>query len=188
MKSIVTTLLALIVSFQTSASTIGSKSLANAIDDFSYALTVEWDQKNQDQYRDIINNFQESVSEILRKENLSTKELMATLKEKMPDNKIAQELELKLSMVPDAEKVPLLQKMIVEQNNSFYKKGASWNGEAVIGVGVLVGVLALLTVLALVSAGGGKGDCVNYQEQEHYDVVSGQYYVTKYCSEYASAH
>lgn len=186
MRIFLASLLVFIISFETSASTIKSMSLVDAIDDFTYALTVEWDQKDQGQYQSIKDRFQKSMSDIMVKEGLSSEQVIVTIRDAISDKKVAQEIETKLSMIPDAEKINFLQQLITEQNNHLYKKGASWNGEGIMAVGILVGALALLAVLALVSAGGGKGDCHNYEEQEHYDVVSGNYYTTTYCAEYAS--
>ena len=186
MRKLFASLLVLLISFETSASTLKNMALSNAIDEFTYALTVEWDQKDQVQYQNLQNQFKKEISDIVMKEGLTGEQVMLAIKGSMPDPKVAQEIEAKLKMVPDSEKINFLQQLISEQNNHLYKKGASWNGQGIMAVGILVGALALITVLALVSAGGGKGDCVNYEDQEHYDVVSGSYYTTTYCAEYAS--
>ena len=60
-------------------------SLKNVLDEYRFALTVEWDQKDLRQLESIKESFQSGVKRIIQEEKLTTADLMDYLKENSHD-------------------------------------------------------------------------------------------------------
>lgn len=112
-----------------------------AIDEFQYALTVEWDQKNQAFHDQKVNELVQDLSKL----NLSSKELMSAVKAQINDKNIAKEFE-EVVAISVAKNLSLEEtaKMLAPRINAIYGKGASWNGNA----GAILGGAVLITILA----------------------------------------
>jgi hypothetical protein len=118
--------------------------LKQALDEFYYSMTVEWDQKDPEILR--------AQEQLLAKRLITeiaaglTKEELASLFSQTTNldlNELMMEIQRLNLQSPDDIKALLINKM-----HARYFKGASWNGEAV-GM-VLVAALAAFIVIGLV--------------------------------------
>ncbi len=154
---------------QVSAGT--NNSLKAAFDEFNYAVTVEWDQKDQTVYNDAVNKFQKKI-EVLQKSGLSNEDLIKFAKERVLDKKLSKDLDTFLKTV-EVNKMNSsdARKYVLNNMNSTVAKGASWTSD-----GVIIGIVAIALILVIVvaastpSTGGGYyGGSNCYDEYVCYD-------------------
>ena len=112
-----------------------------AIDEFQYALTVEWDQKDQAFHDPKLNELVQNLSEL----NLSSKELMSAMKSQINDKNISKEFE-EVVAISVSKNLSLEEttKILAPRIHTIYGKGASWNGDA----GAIMGGLVIISILA----------------------------------------
>ncbi len=148
---ILTTFLSFILSFGLMAGT----SVETLVDNYNYAMSVEWDQK------DVIFHqakTQELISE-LSKIQVSPQELMSLVEKKNPANLDLLKAKLSLMNLSSPEAIS---REILEMSPSLYSKGSSWNGAVVYSGGMLL-ILALVVFYTMnskeqVCAGTSMGD------------------------------
>ena len=143
----------------TSALANSNSGLKSAFDELNYSLTVEWNQKDKSFYDAQMKKFNSTLKE-LQSRGLTNAQLIEFVKSEVKDAKVARDMETAFTMIQ-------LQKMNASQAASYmtetmkksYSVGASWNGDAVvyIGLGVLLVVVALAVAAGGVSAGGNGG-------------------------------
>ncbi len=152
-KRLITLMMVLAIT-TTSAFANTNSGIKAAFDELNYSLTVEWDQKDKAFYDKKMASFKTKLSE----SKLSNSEMIAFVKSEVKDAKIARDMETALNMIQ-------LQKMsrseaanyMTETMKKSYSVGASWNGDAVLYIGL--GVLLVVVALAVVAGGstGGNG-------------------------------
>lgn len=157
-KKLITLMMVLAIT-TTSAFAQSNAGLKSAFDELNYSLTVEWNQKDKAFYDVQMKKFNASLKELQAK-GLTNAELIAFVKSEVKDAKVAKDMETAFNMIQ-------LQKMNASQAANYmtetmkksYNVGASWNGDAVlyIGIGVLLVVVALAVAAGGVSAGNGGG-------------------------------
>ena len=132
------------------ASTGSVQALEKLIDEHTYTMTVEWDQKDKAFQDQETAKFLGSMRELMQNQDLSTKDVESLVEKKVTDHKAFESLRLKLALqgVDTAEEFL----SYVQKNQSdFYVKGASWNASTTVGVimGTLVvgffGLMLLMT-------------------------------------------
>ncbi len=133
--------------------------LKAAFDELNYSLTVEWNQTDKAFYDAQMKKFSNTIKELQAK-GLTNNDLIAFVKAEVKDAKIARDMETAFTMIQ-------LQKMsqsdaanyMTETMKKSYSVGASWNGDAVlyIGLGVLLLVVALSASAGGSSSGGSNG-------------------------------
>lgn len=159
-KKLVTLMLA--VAFTTTTAFANTNSgLKAAFDELNYSLTVEWNQKDKAFYDAQMAKFKTTLKDLQAK-GLSNAELISFVKSEVKDAKVARDMETAFTMIQ-------IQKMsqseaanyMTETMKKSYSVGASWNGDAVmyIGLGVLLVVVALSVAAGGVYSGGGGGYC-----------------------------
>jgi uncharacterized protein YoaH (UPF0181 family) len=160
----------MVVSFFTvNAQAVTQNGLKAAFDELNYALTVEWDQKDQDFYTEQMKQFSAQIRELQAK-GMTNAQLIAFVKSEVKDAKVARDLETAFNMISinkmNSEEAS---KYMVETMKKSYSAGASWNGEAI--VYLAVGVLFVAAAIAIANG--------NYSS-------SGTYYCTDYyvCRDY----
>ncbi|MES2527088.1 MAG: hypothetical protein V4598_08365 [Bdellovibrionota bacterium] len=157
-KKLITLMMVLAIT-TTSAFAQTNSGLKSAFDELNYSLTVEWNQKDKAFYDAQMKKFNASLKELQAK-GLTNAELIEFVKSEVKDAKVAKDMETAFNMIQ-------LQKMNASQAANYmtetmkksYSVGASWNGDAVlyIGLGVLLVVVALAVAAGGVSAGNGNG-------------------------------
>lgn len=101
------------------------RALKDLVDDYTYSMTVEWDQSNQDFYQSKTEEFQKQLS-VLVENGLTEQEVKSVFPEVNQN-------------VPEGE----LASFILNNHKSFYTKGASWN-EMIIFYGLSATILVVL--------------------------------------------
>ena len=121
-----------------------------AIDELSFALTVQWDQKDASFKKEATDRFNERVAQF-QKEGGTQKQLLDAMKAKMPDAQISRDLE-SLAEIAVSKKLPgaLIQELTLAYVNKTQTRGASYSSEF-LQVAIPVGIMVI--VVGLVIAG-----------------------------------
>lgn len=152
--------------------------LKAAFDEMNYALTVEWDQKDQSFYEGELKKFNAAVRE-LQKKGLTNQQMIDFAKSQIKDAKIAKDLETAFTMIT-------INKMSSEEASQYmldtmkraYSNGASWGGEVLVYLGLGLLVVGLAVGLSGAPTGGGYGTC--YDDCYYYNVYCTDYYGYSY--------
>jgi hypothetical protein len=127
------------------AATGSASALEKAVDEYQYALSVEWDQKDVKFYDAQTVAFLNKLQTLIKENGVSKNEIMTFAENRMSNKAAVEALKLKLSLLSTAASTQELAALVRENAKDLYAKGASWNGEVVIGVAivaVIVGVIA----------------------------------------------
>jgi hypothetical protein len=141
---VISLLLSLCFTFNVMASTGTVQELEKAIDEYQFAMTVEWDQKDQSFVKKTTDAFYGNLSELMER-GLTQEEVMNVISQKTKNPKDIEVLKLKLkSLAGNAHSSSDLAQAIAENSKLLYSNGASWDGSVIITGGVLVVVAALI--------------------------------------------
>ena len=183
-------LLSLVVAFCFSmnvmASTGSISALERAVDEYQYALSVEWDQKDAKFYDAQTMAFFSKLSTLIKTEGLTQTQIISYAEKRMNNKAALDAMKLKLSLLSKANSAQELAALVRENSKDLYARGASWNGEVLIGaavVAVIVGVLAYAVWFSVTH------ECVAYQTQwvcGSYNTCYGGYYNNHWCGGYAT--
>lgn len=174
----------LVVGFLASApvgASTNAQTLRAAMDEFNYAVNVEWDQKDQAFYDAQMERFQTVLSD-LSKQGMTQKEMLTEAQALVKDSRTAAELEKTLQLIEannlsSAESRKLVMEMIAQSHS----RGANWSGDILWTVGPILALVLVIAVLASGSSScGGEGQpecpvntcnygyhyqCFNYYDQ-----------------------
>ena len=145
---LITLFLSLCLSLNVLASSGSIEALEQELDEYQYALTVEWDQKDNAFYEAKTEKFFDSMSALMSSQKITQKEILAMVEAKSKNKKATEALKLKLSLmdknIPEKELIHTLK----DSAKDLYGSGASWIGGIdqeyfLIGLGIaaLVGYL-----------------------------------------------
>ena len=171
----VSLLVAFCFSLNVMASTGTIQELERSIDEYQYALTVDWDQKDEKFYEERTQIFFNQMAKLIEA-GLSQKEIQTLVEKRVNNNKAVEALKLKLSLTAKNVSSEELAKVVKEATKDLYAQGASWNGYMVfpwIAGGI---VIALLAYGAWWDA---NHECVAYENQyvcNTYNTCNGQVY------------
>lgn len=154
--------------------------LRQAMNDFNYAVNVEWDQQDPAFYEAQMDRFQ-SVMGQLSAQGMTQVEMLNEAKSMVKDARTAAELEVTLQLIESRNLSSAeTKKLVMDMMKSSHSRGASWSGSAMISVGVLVGVILLVALVGGKPTCGGEGQlecatpacaygyhyqCFNYYDQ-----------------------
>ena len=142
---------------------IFAKTLQQSFEEYQYALTVEWDQKDQKFYQEKTDAFFKDLSVAMSAGDLEKEKLMAFAEDKISNKKALEAFKLKLQLLsPEASSAQIAQ-LITSSAKEFSSQGASWNGSAFMQNAGLVVILAFLVYSAIFSA---THECVAYEETD----------------------
>lgn len=140
----------LIFSFTVTHSQASVEGLRSAYNELTYTLEVEWDQKNPEFKKEKIQKFHGEL-EKLQEAGLTNAQLLEFALSEVKDTSLRKEIQTLFTMVrinslSKTETYKLLQQTL--DKNA--KRGASWNGDAVLTyVGVILFVVAAIYVATL---------------------------------------
>jgi hypothetical protein len=162
------TMMMVVSIFTVNAYAASNSGLKAAFDELNYALSVEWNQKDQEFYSAQMKKFSEVVHDLQAK-GLTNSQLIDFVKAEVKDEKVARDMQTALTMISIQKMSPseAADYMSKTMKNS-YAKGASWSGDAtmlLLGVGVLAIVIAV--ALSGSYSGGGNG-CYDYYTCDTY--------------------
>lgn len=164
------------VCFSAFAVTPNQIALKQAFDEFHYALSVDWDQKDQAFFQAKSEDFNQSLTNLM-KQGLTKEDLIGFAKSEIKDAKQADEIVARLNRLNVATMTEKdLSKTVLDMRSSLYSNGASWQGA---GDGILIG-LGVVALLGFAVWFGLNYHCARYNSCGSIDCYSG-YYVSS-CS------
>lgn len=143
MKKLMSLVLALSFSMNVFASAATSE-LEKSIDSYQYAMTVEWDQKDQKFADAQTQAFFAEMGKLISEKGLTQEEIISLAEKKIANKQTVEAIKLKLSLVGSVKNSAELNSVLKDISKDMYSKGASWNGDAVLIGGVVVLVVALV--------------------------------------------
>jgi hypothetical protein len=144
MKKIISFVLLLCLSMNVMAGTVGVQKLEKHLDDFQYAMTVEWDQKDEAFKAAKTKEFNAALEKIILEDGIGQLEIMSLLQKKVINKDALNAIQLKLSLLGNASTPEALAKSLEASTKDMYTQGASWNGEVVIPLAIGVIVVAII--------------------------------------------
>ncbi|WP_408097106.1 hypothetical protein ACJVC5_18905 [Peredibacter sp. HCB2-198] len=140
----VSLLVAFCFSLNVMASTGTIQELERSIDEYQYALTVDWDQKDEKFYDEQTQIFFGKMEKLIQA-GLSQKEIQTFVEKRVNNNKAVEALKLKISLLAKNASSEELAQVVKEATKEIYAQGASWNGYVIfpwIAGGIVVALLA----------------------------------------------
>ncbi len=140
----VSLLVAFCFSLNVMASTGTIQELERHMDEYQYALSVEWDQKDQAFYDAQTKIFFEKMSKLVSA-GLTQEEVLQMVEAKTKNKAALEALKLKISLLSKNATSEELAEIVKQSSKDLYSEGASWNGEVVFSVViglVVIGALA----------------------------------------------
>ncbi len=185
--------LLLVLCFSANVFAGSTAGLERALDEYQFALTVEWDQKDQKVYQAKTDAFFAEMAKVISQEGLSREQIISVAEAKMKNKAQLEALKLKLALAGKAGSSQELGKVLQESVKDMYSSGASWNGEAVlpilggIAVAALIGYVIWFHATHECVATDQRWECSSYTECDSY----GDYCYTDescgwetYCTQY----
>jgi hypothetical protein len=166
------TMMMVVAIFTVSAHANTQNGLKAAFDEMNYALSVEWDQKDQSFYEGQLKKFTATVRE-LQKQGLTNQQMIDFAKSQVNDVKVAKDLETAFSMITiNKMSSEEASKYMMESMKRSYSNGASWNGDVLVYLAVGLLIVALAVGLSGSSNGGGNynGGTTCYDDCYWYNV------------------
>ena len=157
----VSLLVAFCFSLNVMASTGTVQELERHMDDYQYALSVEWDQKDQAFYDAQTKNFFEKMSKLVAA-GLTQEEVLKMVEAKTKNKVALEALKLNISLLSKNATAEELAEMVKQSSKDLYSEGASWNGEVVFSVVIGLVVIGALAYSIWWSA---THECVAYENQ-----------------------
>ncbi len=117
-----------------------------ALNSLQYDLTVEWDQKDNQVFNRMMNQFQDQLQQ-LKNKGLSNEDIKEILLEKVIDPKLKEVIVFQASL-HQFDDIKNLSQFAWEKRDGLYASGASWNGDVVLK-SVLAFIFVGLIVLAI---------------------------------------
>lgn len=146
MKLTLTILLTFAFSLQAFASSSSPPTLREAVDEYIYTITVDWDQADPDTRIMAENKFFSSLVTIQMTNGLNTSELVELFSEKISDPQILNALINEAKGIDEGSSPEAVLNLLKSRYRDLSDRGASWNGAAVAfygGVGlVFIAVLS----------------------------------------------
>lgn len=117
--------------------------LESKIDEYNYAVTVEWDQKDQSFFDKETQKFTQELDKLFSEQGLTSAELTTLLEKKIKDKNLLNSIKLKISLMKSLSPKEIMDSL---KKDNLYSHGASWSGDTQIWIigGVVVVALALL--------------------------------------------
>lgn len=136
-------LLCLCLSMSALASTNSIQALEKGMDDYHFALTVEWDQKNKEFYNKKTEEFFASVKEAMN-EGVTKAEILKLVESRTKNPQSLEAIKLKMNVLTvQADNQKELAELLRISSADFYQQGASWNGDVALytAFGILAAAL-----------------------------------------------
>ncbi len=117
------------------------RDLEISLDEYHYALTVEWDQNDKDFYNAQTEKFFAAV----RACGLSKEEVLSFVEKKAKNKSTVDSLKLKAEIFSkQADSSKELAELLLNSSSDFYSQGANWTGDTVLIGGIVIVLGALI--------------------------------------------
>lgn len=141
------------------ASTADVQKLEKHFDEFQYAMTVEWDQKDQKFFEEKTAEFYKNLQGL----KLSEKDILNLAEKKAVGRETIEALKLKLSLMAPDKSAEEIASLLKESSNDLYRTGASLNANVEFTIETILGFAAV--ILLTLSLDGPDEKCVEYAEK-----------------------
>lgn len=151
------------------AASVGSDQLDHLLDEYQYAVTVEWDQQDKAYYEQQTAKFLSNVQEMIKAKAITSTDIMEVAESKGLQKAKIQNL-LQASDLQNEKNPEQLAKMLMENSHLFYQEGSSWapSAGAIFGYGALILIFVGLLAMGLTSA---NTTCTFSHYEEDYDEI-----------------
>lgn len=127
---LISALLCFCLTFNVMAASGTVQELEKALDNYQYALTVEWDQNDSAFMTEKTDALYSLMSELMAK-GLTKADIMNVVAKKTKNPKELEALKLRMELLANnANSASDLAKLITEESKNLYSTGASWEGAA----------------------------------------------------------
>jgi hypothetical protein len=139
---IFTIIVCFIFSFNVLAGSLAE--IEKGLDEYQYAVTVEWDQKDKKFYEEKTQIFFNAIHACLAS-GVTKNDILSLVEKKTKNRADFESLKLKMNLLsPQAATSNELAQLLKMSSNDFYSSGASWDGEVTVYVGFGIVFAALL--------------------------------------------
>ncbi|MBA2403484.1 MAG: hypothetical protein H0V66_01825 [Bdellovibrionales bacterium] len=139
-----------------------NNSLALAIEELNYSLTVEWDQKDQTYYNTKMKAFATTIADLQAK-GLTNQQLVEHVVSTVKNESLAKDVQTTLNMIQINKMSPIeAQKAVKELMDQSYNHGASWSG----GAAEAIVAVAFIAIVAYAIVWGIGASCVSRCEKD----------------------
>lgn len=167
MQKIISFFLLICLTTNVFASTGTVQALEAHLDEYQYALTVDWDQKDQKFYDTATEAFFQKMQVLITDGHLTKAEVLTMVEKKSANKNAVEALKLKFTLLSMQDSPKALAQAIKDSSKEMYSQGASWNGEVMIPLGI---GLVIIAVLAYKWWWDANHKCVSWEER--YDCSS----------------
>jgi hypothetical protein len=171
MKKLLSIVLALSFTVNVFAAT-ATQELEKSLDNYQYAMTVEWDQKDQKFYDAKTQEFFAQMGSLIKEKGLKQEEIIALAEKKIANKQTVEAIKLKLNLIGNVKTTSELASVLKDVSKDMYSKGAAWNGDAVLVSGVVVLIVA---VVGYAIWFGNTHKCVAWDERWECDTYTDCY-------------
>lgn len=161
MKKLLSIVLALTFSVNVFSATAVSE-LEKSLDNYQYAMTVEWDQKDQKFQDAKTQEFFAEMGKLIQEKGLKQEEIIALAEKKIANKQTVEAIKLKLNLVGNVKNSAELASVLKDISSGMGAQGASWNGDVLLTGGLVVLVVAVVGYAIWFSA---THTCVEYSER-----------------------
>jgi hypothetical protein len=162
------------------------KELERHLDDYHYALSVEWDQQDDKFYQAQTSAFYAKLKQLIMEKGISQEQILSLVEGKVNDKAALEALKLRLSLANYTSSPEELARIVRESSKDFYAQGASWSAGSTI---TIVGGLLVAAVIGYAIWWSANHKCVAYEMQYvcqnysncHYGSYYDSYYGGYYC-------
>ncbi len=171
---ILSALLALCFTMNVFASTGAISELSSAMDEYQFAMTVEWDQKDQAFKTKQLQTLSAKMSELF-KDGLTSEDVNVLIENRFKNSQVAQAAKVKLALMGNNLTPANVVDILKDSSSDIYSNGASWNGNAQIFVwgGVIVAIIAI---------------AVAYSQWKDNNYECAEYAIADYCTDAYDCH
>ncbi len=156
LKRVTTLFLALAFVTSASASTVGPAAVKNVINEFNYATSVEWDQKDPAFYKAQVEKLKSDIV-ALQAQGMTMSQIISAAAGTVKDAQLAADMKAAMEVV-EAGKMNMeeAQQVILQAAKNSSAQGASWSSDAFISIGAVLGLVLVIALL-----GGSSSDDSN---------------------------
>ncbi len=118
--------------------------LSSVIDDYQYAMTVEWDQKDETFRRKQLEALSGKMGALF-KQGLTAQDVNILIENRFKNSQVAQAAKAKVALMGSNLTPANVVDLLKESSSDIYSSGASWNGNTQIFVwgGVVLAIIAI---------------------------------------------
>lgn len=160
---IISFFIAFCFTFNVLADTGSIREFDRLLDGYHYALTVEWDQKDQSFYEKETKSFFSQLDKLIAEKGITKSEILNLMEKKIVNKEALEAIKLKFSILGKGASLEDYMQIIKDSSSEMYSQGANWNGRVWIPASI-----ALLVIVAIVGYTvwwDDNHDCVEYETQ-----------------------